>query len=402
MQTWLGGITIAWMLAHTLLLLAYRHALAARWREPVLRYPVLIIESDDWGAGPVQAQAIALNQILNALSKYKDTTGRHPLITLALVLATPDGTTIRNTGRYTRILLNDHALSPVLEIIIRGQAAGIFSLQLHGMEHFWPDTLISSTDPAVHAWLRDESPSATESLPSFLQSRWIDASTLPSRHHPAHKIEAAVAEETDLFQHLFGQRTLVVVPPTFVWTKEVEQAWARHGIQFVVTPGRRYTCRDAEGNPGCVEGPLWNAMAGAGVSYLVRDDYFEPERGHTAEHALLALERKWSQGRPCLLETHRANFIGDVAVAQQSIAEIERLYTEALSRFPSLRFVSCEELGVALRERDPAWVESRLGIRISTWVARVRTLPRFWRLARLTGLAWLMVGGAQTMRAMVR
>lgn len=30
---------------------AFARPLVARWREPVLKYPVLAIESDDWGAG---------------------------------------------------------------------------------------------------------------------------------------------------------------------------------------------------------------------------------------------------------------------------------------------------------------------------------------------------------------
>ena len=34
------------------ILLWYRRKLVARWRELVLEHPVLIIESDDWGAGP--------------------------------------------------------------------------------------------------------------------------------------------------------------------------------------------------------------------------------------------------------------------------------------------------------------------------------------------------------------
>jgi hypothetical protein len=34
-------------------LLAFAAPLAARWREPVFKYPVLMIESDDWGAGPL-------------------------------------------------------------------------------------------------------------------------------------------------------------------------------------------------------------------------------------------------------------------------------------------------------------------------------------------------------------
>ena len=49
---------ILWLaISSALLALAYRRALWAAWNEPVLRAPVLILESDDWGYGPpVQAE----------------------------------------------------------------------------------------------------------------------------------------------------------------------------------------------------------------------------------------------------------------------------------------------------------------------------------------------------------
>ncbi len=52
---------LAWLLVNALLLAVYRRELWRLWREPVLRLPILIIESDDWGAGPL-AQAVALRK----------------------------------------------------------------------------------------------------------------------------------------------------------------------------------------------------------------------------------------------------------------------------------------------------------------------------------------------------
>ena len=37
-----------------------------------------------------------------------------------------------------------------------------------------------------------------------------------------------------------------------------ERAWADHGIEIVVTPGWRYTGRDAQGQPNGDEGPIVN------------------------------------------------------------------------------------------------------------------------------------------------
>ena len=382
-------LPLAWLGIAGSVLFHYRRDLLATWREPVLRYPVLIIESDDWGSGPVAAQTVALNRMVDVLSRYQDKSGRHPVMTLALVLAVPDGQAIRQDGEYHRRLLDDSLFDPVRKAVERGRTAGIFTLQLHGLEHYWPAGLMASTDPSVRAWLTNAIPGTTEKLPPHLQSRWVDASVLPSSPLDPADVSEAVTEEVRLFERIFGERPRVAVPPTFVWTADVEHAWAEEGVEFVVTPGLRSACRDATGLPNCDTGPFRNGQQGSGVTYIVRDDYFEPERGHRAERALAALARKTEQGRACLLETHRSNFIGEATVAEDAMIEIGRLLAIAISQNPALHFLSTEELGHALRKGDPNLIEHRVPQRLLAWLQRMRAMNGFWRLSRVTGLSWI-------------
>jgi hypothetical protein len=367
------------------LLVHFRRDLLAVWREPVLRYPVMIVESDDWGAGPVEAQASALDRLVGILSHYQDQNGRHPVMTLALVLAVPDGPAMLRDGQYHRRLLDDPLFDPVRKAVERGRTAGVFALQLHGLEHYWPAALLraAATDEGVRTWLA--SPSRTENLPSPLQSRWIDASTLPSRPLPEAEIQRATAEEVAVYERVFGHPPRVVVPPTFVWDERVEMAWAAQGVEFVVTPGLRNTCRDADGRPSCTAGSIRNGERGKCVTYVVRNDYFEPEKGHTFTEGLTALRRRSEQGRPCLLETHRSNFIG--REAERSNAELHRLIAQALRTYPDLRFMSTLELARAMRDCSPQFLETRVSCRLAAWVNRLTELPRFWKLGRMIGVA---------------
>jgi hypothetical protein len=234
---------ILWLAVSTALLaLAFRRALSAAWREPVLRAPVLILESDDWGYGPL-VQAERLDRIADLLAEFRDAVGRHPVATLGVVLAGPDTDRVRADAcrTYHRVTLADPRLATVRDAMMRGASRGVFALQLHGMEHYWPACLMrsASANTRIRDWLTGAEFPSTEELPAPLQSRWIDATELPSRSLPREEVAAAATEEVRAFASILGTQPEVVVPPTFVWNDDVESAWARAGVQVVVTPGIR-------------------------------------------------------------------------------------------------------------------------------------------------------------------
>jgi hypothetical protein len=269
------------------------------------------------------------------------------------------------------------------------------------LEHYWPDALLSAAraDSAVRAWLR--TPAQTEMLPSHLQSRWIDASVLPSRQLPENQIKTAAVEETAIFRQEVGASPSVVVPPTFIWNDLVEAAWATAGVLFVVTPGRRYVLRDEAGRPGGAGELIVNGQYGqGGVMYLVRDDYFEPLLGHTTACAVTAARQKHLLGRPCLLECHRFNFLGERGA--QALEAVAAMYKQTLAELPNLHFLSTSELGIAIVKRDPAWIELRLAKRLNVWLLRIARLTRFWKLARGLGIAGLLLFMGSAGMAVIR
>lgn len=391
----LAALLLLWLLGHGVLLFVYRRELRRLWREPVFRCPGLVLESDDWGAGPL-SQAAALRAIADVLASHRDAAGRPPALSLALVLAVPDGAAIRATGSYQRRALDDAAFAPVLQALREGRAQGVFALQLHALEHFRPATLLASADPVVQAWLRQEAPASTEKLPSHLQSRWVDAGCLPSRPLDTEETFAAAAEEVRAFARITGEAPRVVVPPTFVWSRDTEAAWAHAGVRCVVTPGWRYTARGGDGLPAGDEGPIVNGDRAGALSYVARDDYFEPARGRGATHALRALDRAVAEGRACVLENHRDSFLGSAQAS--GLAELDALCRGALQRHAGLRFLATSELDRILRTRDPQWLVLPLAPRLPFLLARLAGTGRLWKLLRLTGAAALLSGLVRLVR----
>ena len=380
------------VLAWAAIIVAYRDLLLRLWREPVLRQPVLIVESDDWGPGPA-GHADALERVCTVLAAHVDHTGRRAVMTIGVVLAAPDNRAIRASAfsNYTRRTLLDPEFDYMRNALLAGRNRGVLALQLHGLEHLWPPAFMqyaAESDGEVRRWIEAGDGTETETLPSHVQSRWADTTVLPSRAQPEPEITAAVAEEVALFRDCFGTPPTVVVPPTFVWTASVEAQWASHGVAVLVTPGRRYTGRDAEGRPARVDRTVRNGDRASGMICVVRDIYFEPSYGHTAQRAVDAVQAHARLGRPALLETHRFNFIGAPESVEHSLAELGAMLARARETLPGLRFASVEEIAQALRTRDPGWV-------LQTWPARtfvaLRRLARVRRLRKLALLTGLVV-----------
>jgi hypothetical protein len=96
-------------------------------------------------------------------------------------------------------------------------------------------------------------------------------------------------------------------------------------------------------------------------------------------------------GRPCLLETHRSNFLTEAGSdPSAALAALDDLYTRVLRDFPNLRFATPAELGHAIRSGDPNWIEQDRQSRFNIWLRRIASLPRFGKAARLTGLLPLL------------
>ncbi|NWG75855.1 MAG: hypothetical protein HXY24_14850, partial [Rubrivivax sp.] len=116
---------------------------------------------------------------------------------------------------------------------------------------------------------------------------------------------------------------------------------------------------------------------------------FEPARGRDAAYALRALARATVQGRPCVLENHRDNFIFDAGQCGRSLAELDALCDGALRQHPGLHFLSTVELGRIVHSGDPQWIVRHWRERLPFVWRRLCASGRLWKLMRLTGLTAL-------------
>jgi len=347
------ALPCCWLLAGALLFLwVQRRRVVRYWREPMVATPTLVVESDDWGPG-FAGQAEALARLRELLRSHRDRDGHPAVMTLGLLLAAPDRQAMGETGcaEYCSTTLADPRYNDLRGEVARGEAEGVFAVQLHGREHFWPPALVAraQVEEGLRQWLTGPEEAEIYALPPYLQSRWVDTSTLPTRPLSTGEMERAVAEEVALYRALVGGPPRVVVPPTFVWPEPLEAIWARAGVEVVVTPGSRSPGRGAEGELLSDGSTLCNGEALAdGLVAAVRNGYFEPCLGHGVEEALRAFGENLRCGRPTLLESHSFNYVGEAAEAGlQGLAD---LLGQLTAQYPEVRFASTLALIRELRQ----------------------------------------------------
>lgn len=384
----------AWLAIIVILFAWHAMFIVAIWREPTLACPVVIVESDDWGVGP-ESDAEELNRIADTLARIRDATGHPAVMTLGVVSGHPDGARILASGlaTYHRQTLLEPRFAAIVDAMRAGCKAGVFALQWHGLEHLWPAALMARVreDASLQAWLADPR-ARSESLPSPLQSRWTDASRLPSAALASADVEAAVREEAGLLAAVFGSVPRVAVPNTFVWNDDVERAWVAAGVYCIVTPGRRFEGRSATGGLLPPTRTFRNGeRAASGAVLVVRDDYFEPIRGHKAEQVWAAVERKTCLGRPTLLETHRESFIASRELAALAHHELERALRGVLERHPDVRFMSTEALAAYLSDPSSKIRERSIRRRFGTFLHRLQADAALLRPLKFSGLRWVLM-----------
>lgn len=383
-------LSLVYLLANLWAIFSQFAYLRRLWQEPVFRFPIVILESDDWGPAPDWV-AKRLVDLAKCLRRHKDVTGAPAKCGLGLVLSAVTGyqKQERCYTFQTRQLSDSQQL---LHTIHQGMACNVLFPLLHGQFHFSASVLSKAIGPNSHlqTWL--EQPWKTEVLPPAFQSRWIDGNQFPSRQLSNTIVRHQVKQEIQEFKKLFPQFPIIVVPPTFIWDHRCERLWQKQGVAAIMTPGKKLTHRNHLGQPAGSEMNILQGEHHKHVMYLVRDQYFEPSLGHTADNLITALVEKTRVRRATILEMHRANFIASPEEHRRTLKALDKGLSLALKRFPELRFMDTLQLCEIIKRQDPEWLSQSLitRVRIATlrlWASehgrRLRVCSGYWLLRKI-------------------
>lgn len=321
-------------------------------QDPFIRYDALASESD-------------LQHLFDTLTTYRDSNGRHPVITANCAVANPDFDKIRASEYreyfyepFTETLKRYPQHKKSFELWLEGIDQRIFCPQLHGREHL-----------NVARWMRDLRAGKADVLiafdyrmigtgNSFNQANkyaYMDAFNFDSKAEIA-SLRLILKEGIELFQRIFGYPTKSFIAPCYVWNHDIEAELAAHDIRYLQGGRVRLIPQQAEGTTlFATKRDYLGKVNPYGQLYLKRNCSFEPSWDPNFDWVNscmreIAAAFRWK--KPATVSVHRLNFIGfiDEVNRRQNLELFSQLLSKISQEWPDIEFITSVELGDLIGE----------------------------------------------------
>lgn len=346
---------------------------------------IVVFESDDWGAirmpsletlnklqsnsgyvadryGYDTNDTLASNEdlelLMDALSTVKDMHGHPAKITLNCCVANPD---------FKRIYANkfqEYYYEPFTETLNRypnhdrsfelwkeGIRHKVFQPQFHGREHLnakmWMlllqknvDNVRKAFDQEVYSMdVHENNDPRKHVLSAFNVLNKEDYDF--ARH--------SIKEGLDLFEKLFGFRSLSMIAPCYTWDREIEDEAYLGGVRVIQGGHAQITSAYAKSRGIKSKRHYTGQINQLGQVYLIRTCYFEPTQNpsYNADSCLREIGLDFSFHKPSIVSCHRLNFIGELNKdnRDENLREFKRLLKNIVKEYPDVEFMSSDELG---------------------------------------------------------
>lgn len=348
---------------------------------------IVVIESDDWGSIRMSSKEAFdrmlkagmlvdrshynlydslecnddLEQIYETLSKFKDSTGRHPVITGVNVVANPDFEKIKTNNfseyiyePYTETCKRYSNHDRVYDLWKEGIEKRLMVPIFHGREHlnaqFWMRALRDKNKSTLVGFENEVTgmPGIKgEKLPDFQAAFQID--TINDLVYQKEVLKTGL----DLFEELYGYRSRYFVPTNGPFNNTLEKDLNEHGVKYINTGKKQ---KEPLGNGQYkINTRFIGDKNQYGQIYITRNCFFEPSSSGFEKPAntdwinncLKEIEIAFRWRKPAVISSHRVNYIGYLHPEnrERSLKQLSELLGKMLKRWPDIEFMTSSELG---------------------------------------------------------
>lgn len=348
---------------------------------------IVVIESDDWGSIRMSSKEAFdrmlkagmpvdknhynlydslecnddLEQMYETLSKFKDSTGRHPVITGVNVVANPDFEKIKTNNfseyiyePYTETCKRYSNHDRVYDLWKEGIDKRLMVPIFHGREHlnaqFWMRALKDKNKSTLVGFENEVTgmPGIKgEKLPDFQAAFQID--TINDLVYQKEVLKTGL----DLFEELYGYRSRYFVPTNGPFNNTLEKDLNEHGVKYINTGKKQ---KEPLGNGQYkINTRFIGDKNQYGQIYITRNCFFEPSSSGFEKPAntdwinncLKEIEIAFIWRKPAVVSSHRVNYIGYLHPEnrERSLKQLSELLGKMLKRWPDIEFMTSSELG---------------------------------------------------------
>lgn len=343
---------------------------------------IIVIESDDWGSvrthsktayNEMVKQGLELDRsnftkfdalesnrdlenLFELLSKHKDGTGRHPVITPMSLVANPDFEKIEASGfreyRFESFLdtckrYPQH--DKVGDLWQYGIIERFFVPQLHGREHLnvarWMRALQSGNE-GLRLAFNNQSFGASwfkgKRLPEYL------AAFDPETSEDILPYEGIIQDAGTLFHEICGYLPRHFIASNSPEPQSLEKTLKEIGVEFLTRYKiQRYPLGNGKFS---IQFNWLGKRNNLGQTYLTRNAGFEPSELSPKDwvnSCLAEIENAFKWRKPAIISSHRVNYIGFIepSNAFNGLKEMDRLLSQITKQWPEVEFVTSTELG---------------------------------------------------------
>lgn len=354
--------------------IAYAQAkLSEKLRSITVNKPVVVFESDDWGAMRISnLDAVKflerrgfrthrsvymkdcletksdLNNLFSVLRSNVSLNGALPQFTANVITSNPDFDKIRETeysGYHAKSLLQ-HDRKEELGIIQTyqlGETDGVFVPEFHGKEHV-----------NRRLWLKDLQEGKSETHMTFdlelcgLPLKVSHCKTSYYTHIYEREIDSSgdIREGITQFVEIFNRLPRSTVAPNVTWGQTEEEAWHASGIKSIQSG---YVQNELVKGSIRFSPKFSGQVNELGQIYTVRNVTFEPCRSRDKDYwkrSFEQLETAVEGGRPAIVSTHRVNFVGGISTenAQHGLDQLSELLRAINLKYPDVLYLSTWQL----------------------------------------------------------
>ena len=354
---------------------------ALGWRT---KRKIVVIESDDWGSIRMPSKDVYehcltkgyrvdknlysrydslaseedLDLLFNTLALYKDSNGRHPVITANCLVANPDFKRIRESDfsqYFFEPISNTFAKYPRhsnnLKIWKNASDQGLFFPQSHGREHLnvsrFMNDLKSGDQDARFAF--------DLNMPGIFKkdkvengNDYVVAIEYCNESDKNNKIQI-ISQGLEIFKDLFKSSSDSFIACNYIWHPDFEQTLSTCGVKYI--QGRKNQLIPKGNYEGFRKKFHYTGQKNLlGQIYLVRNVAFEPCSNNNLDwvnSCLKEIENAFRWNKPAIISMHQINFVGyiDPENRDSSLFLFNELLKRITEKWPMVEFLNSAELG---------------------------------------------------------